>query len=69
MSNNQRLTRSRTDRKIAGICGGIANYFGLDPSLVRIAYALLTLFTAFAGGIVYLIMWIVVPEEGNSYNR
>lgn len=63
MDNNRKLTRSRNDRMLAGICGGLAEYFGLDPSLVRIGYALLTLFTAFAGTLVYLIMWIVVPEK------
>lgn len=69
MENNKKLTRSRSDRMLAGVCGGLANYFGLDPSLVRIGYALLTLFTAFAGVIVYLILWLIVPEEKNSYNR
>lgn len=63
MNNNKKFTRSRNDKKLAGVCGGIARYFDLDPSLVRIAYALLTLFTAFAGIPVYLIMWIIVPEE------
>lgn len=63
MNNNQKLTRSRSDKMLAGICGGMAEYFGLDPSLVRIGYALLTLFTAFAGIPVYLIMWFIVPEK------
>lgn len=68
-NNNKKLTRSRSNRKLAGVCGGLANYFGLDPSLVRIGYAILTIFTAFAGIPVYLIMWLIVPEEKNSYNR
>lgn len=67
MSNNKRLTRPRNGRMIAGVCSGIAEYFGLDISLVRIAYVLLTVFTAFAGSIVYIIMWIIVPEEKNRY--
>ena len=49
MDNNKKLTRSRSDRMLAGVCGGLAAYFGLDPSLVRIGYALLTFFTVFAG--------------------
>lgn len=69
MGNDKKLTRSRSDKMIAGVCGGLANYFGLDPSLVRIGYALLTLFTVFAGLPVYLIMWLIVPEEKNTYNR
>ncbi len=63
MENNKKLTRSRSDKMLAGVCGGLAEYFELDPSLVRIGYALLTLFTAFAGIPVYLIMWLVVPEK------
>ena len=68
-NNNKKLTRSRSDRMLAGVCGGLAAYFGLDPSLVRIGYALLTFFTGFAGIPVYLIMWLIVPEEKNLYNR
>ena len=52
-NNNKKLTRSRSDRMLAGVCGGLAAYFGLDPSLVRIGYALLTFFTVFAGIPVY----------------
>ena len=63
MNYNQKLTRSRSDKMLAGVCGGLAEYFGLDTSLVRIGYALLTLFTAFAGVPVYLIMWLIVPEK------
>ena len=63
MENNKKLTRSSSDKMLAGVCGGLAEYFGLDPSLVRIGYALLTIFTAFAGIPVYLIMWLIVPEK------
>ncbi|ADV42311.1 PspC domain-containing protein [Bacteroides helcogenes] len=63
MDNNKKLTRSRSDKMLVGICGGLAEYFGLDSSMVRIGYALLTLFTAFAGVPVYLIMWLIVPEK------
>lgn len=69
MSDIQKLTRSRKERMLAGICGGLALYLGLDPALVRIGYVLLTIFTAFAGTIVYIIMWIVIPEEPNRYLR
>lgn len=58
----QRLYRSRTDRSIAGICGGLAEFFGTDPTLLRLITLLLILF----GGLsiwVYLILWIVVPNE------
>ena len=51
------------DRVIAGVCGGLAEYFEFDPVLVRIAYAFLTLFTAFCGLIFYIVLCIVMPEK------
>ncbi|GET33737.1 hypothetical protein PbJCM13498_26000 [Prolixibacter bellariivorans] len=60
----KRLIRSRTDRMIAGVCGGLAEYFDLDVSIIRILFVVLTIFTAgFPGILVYIIMWIVVPEQ------
>ena len=58
----KRLERSN-DRVWAGVCGGIAEYLDFDPVLVRIAYAFLTLFTAFSGLIFYFVLWIVMPEK------
>lgn len=60
--DNRKLSRSN-DRMIAGVCAGLAEYFGLDTTLVRVSYALLTVFTAFSGVIVYLILMIVMPER------
>ena len=57
----RRLTRSN-NRMIAGVCAGIADYFGWDITLVRIVYVIATFFTAFSGVIVYLILWMVMPE-------
>lgn len=48
---------------LAGVCAGLAEYFGTDVTLVRVIYALLTFFTAFSGVIVYLILMIVMPEK------
>lgn len=62
MEKNRKLVRT-LDCKIAGVCGGLAQYFDLDPTLVRVAYLLLTVFTAFSGVIAYIIMWVVIPEE------
>ena len=59
---DKRLMRSN-DRVFAGVCGGLAEYFEFDPVLVRIAYAFLTLFTAFCGLIFYIVLWIVMPEK------
>ncbi len=59
----KRLYRSRKDRKIAGVLGGIAEYFGFDPSWVRIAYAILTIVTGVAPlTFLYLVMVFVVPK-------
>lgn len=61
----RRLTRSVDDRMIAGVCGGVARYLGVDPTLVRVGTALLTL----AGGIgiaAYLVAWLLLPEEGEA---
>lgn len=62
MENNKRFYRSR-DARIGGVCGGLANYFGWDATVVRIIYLLLTCTTAFAGIPIYILMWIFVPRE------
>jgi phage shock protein C len=63
----KRLQRSRKERMIAGICGGIAEYFGMDPTIVRILYVLVSVLSvAFPGILVYIIMWIIVPESDLS---
>jgi len=59
----RRIVRVRTRRMVAGVCGGLARYFGLDPSLVRLAWALGTIASGGAGILAYIIMWIVLPEE------
>ena len=62
MYSGKRLTLS-DDRMLGGVCGGLAEYFGLDPTLVRIAYALLTAFTAFSGIILYPILYLIIPSK------
>jgi phage shock protein C len=56
----KRLMRSSTDKKIAGVCAGLAEYFDLDPTIVRVIW-LLAVFFAGTGLLVYLILWIVLP--------
>ena len=58
----KRLYKSRTDRMIDGICGGVAEYFGLDPTLVRIAWVLLTLLGG-SGIVLYIVAMIVMPAN------
>jgi phage shock protein C len=58
------LHRSRSDRKLLGVLGGVADYTGLDPSLIRIVYVIVTILTGFVPGIfLYLVMGFVVPRE------
>lgn len=59
---NKRLTLS-SDKKIAGVCGGLAEYFDLDPTLIRVAWVVLTFCTCFSGFIIYLICWAVIPNN------
>lgn len=62
MEESKKLCRSNSGM-IAGVCAGIAEYFGWDPTIVRIAYILLSIFTVFAGLIVYLVLWLVMPKR------
>jgi phage shock protein C len=59
------LYRSRTDRMIGGVCGGLADYFSVDPTLVRVAAVLLGIANG-VGVIAYIILLIIVPEEGDK---
>jgi phage shock protein C len=59
---SKRLRKSR-NRMIAGVCGGIAEWLGWDPTLVRVLYVLVSIFSAgFPGILVYIILWIVMPN-------
>jgi len=65
MSTVKRLYRSRTDRMLAGVCGGIAEYYNLDPTIVR----LITVVLAFVGGAaipIYGVAWVIMPERPAS---
>jgi phage shock protein C len=60
MSEVRKLTRSEDDRMLAGVCGGLAVHFGIDPTIVRVIFVLLSVFGG--GGIVlYAAMWLLVP--------
>ena len=57
------LRLSRHQRKIAGVCGGLAEWLGWDPTVVRVLYIVVSVFSAaFPGILVYLILWAVVPR-------
>lgn len=63
----KRLYRSETDRQIAGVCGGLADYFEVDPTLIRILFVALV-FLGGPGLLIYIILWIAVPEESKVYS-
>jgi phage shock protein C len=65
MSNGQQgLLRSRSNRVLGGVCGGIARWLSWDPTWVRVLYVVLSIISAaFPGIIVYLVLWLVMPQE------
>lgn len=66
-SKTKKMYRNTQNKKIAGVCSGIADYFGLDPTIVRIGWVILSLF--WAGILLYIILWIIMPEyAGKSGN-
>jgi len=65
MSEAKRLYRSRTDRKIAGVCGGLAAYVGIDPVIPRLLWIVFAL-AAGMGVLAYIICWLVVPQESEA---
>ena len=58
-----KLCRSHDDHQIAGVCGGLAEHLGWDSGKLRIVWVLATIFTAFAGVVIYLALWYLMPEE------
>lgn len=56
------LYRSRNDRVLAGVCGGVAEHLGWSPTRVRVVWVLATVFTAFAGVILYFGLWFLMPQ-------
>jgi phage shock protein C len=64
--NNKLLTRSQKDRMIAGVCAGLAEYMGMDPTVVRLIFVLLFFVTGPGVLLAYLIMALIVPNESPS---
>ncbi len=60
----KRLYRSFTNKMIAGVCGGVADYFNIDPTVVRLLFVL-GFFLGTAAFWVYIVMWVLIPEEPN----
>lgn len=60
----RRLYRSKTQRMLGGVCGGIGEHLDVDPTVIRLVWAVLALLSVGIGIIAYIIAWIIVPEEG-----
>ena len=64
------LQRSRTDRQLAGVVGGLAQYFGIDSTLLRVIYVVGSIVSAaFPGVLVYVLLWILIPEAPEGGDR
>ena len=61
----KRLVRNVQDKKIAGVCAGLADYFDIDPTLVRALWILFTLLGG-SGVLAYIILWVIMPEAGTE---
>ncbi len=62
--DGRRLTRSRRDKVIGGVCSGLANYFGIDPTIIRVIFVVLALMAG-PGLLLYLALWLILPLESN----
>jgi phage shock protein PspC (stress-responsive transcriptional regulator) len=60
------LMRRRDGRMLAGVCAGVADYFSLDVTLVRVIWAVVSVITGGAGVLAYLVAWIIIPDEGQK---
>ena len=60
------LVRSRKGRMVAGVCAGIADYYGLDVTLVRVLVAVVSVITGGTGVLAYLAAWMIIPDEGDK---
>ena len=60
----KRLYKSTKDKKLEGVCGGLAEYFNMDSTVVRVAFAALVLFTGlFPGGVLYIVLAVIMPKD------
>ena len=62
MDTTRKLYRSKTNRQLAGVCGGLAEYFNLDATLIRVLFVVLAVLGG-SGVVLYLALWIIVPKE------
>jgi phage shock protein C len=60
---DKKIFLSETNKKIGGVCGGIGEYFNIDPTLVRLIWIVITLMTMGTGIVAYIIAWVVIPQQ------
>ncbi len=65
MDPTRKLYRSRSDRRLVGVCGGLAQFFSLDPTLIRVLFVVLAVLGG-SGIVIYLAMWAMVPNQPES---
>ncbi len=66
VNGTKKLLRTRDGRLVAGVCSGVGDYLGVDANVIRLIFALITVFTAGLGILLYLAAWVVIPEEGEK---
>ena len=65
MEEPRKLYRSRNQRMLAGVCGGLAEYFNVDATLIRVLFLVLTVFGG-SGLVIYVVMWLIVPDVSKA---
>jgi phage shock protein PspC (stress-responsive transcriptional regulator) len=66
VNGTKTLYRTRDGRIVAGVCSGVGQYFGVDANLIRVVFAVVTVFTGGFGALAYLAAWVVIPGEGEK---
>ena len=65
MNATRKLYRSKTNRQLAGVCGGLAEYFNVDATLIRVLFLILAVFGG-TGLVIYVVMWLIVPDVSKA---
>jgi phage shock protein C len=68
MNGTKILVRTRKGRMVAGVCAGVADYLGVDVTLVRVIVAVVSVLTGGAGVLAYLVAWAIIPNEGEDHS-
>jgi phage shock protein C len=66
VNGSKMLVRTRDGRIVAGVCSGLGQYFHMDANVIRVIFAVITVFTGGFGALAYLAAWVVIPEEGEK---